>query len=84
MPEPSALTHAEEVKPYKVVGKSEWRDGYVVHLEDAVTIVVVRISSATFHETAVGDDVFVRLEKAPPTPPLPGRPIPGPGRDSRP
>jgi hypothetical protein len=66
-----APAHAVELKPYKVVGKSEWSDGYVVHLE-ASTIIMVRVSIATFHETAVGDNVFVRLEKAPPTPPGPG------------
>ena len=77
----SASPAVPEDKPYKVIGKTEWEDSFGVHLEKTYGKVTVNVDRASFHETTVGDYVFVRLEKAPP---LPGRPIPGPGRDSRP
>jgi len=94
MPDPSqpyrdaakdaAPANPQEIKPYVVVGKTEWADGYEVHLQfEPYPILRARVTCGTFHETNVGDYVFVRLEKAPP-PTVASRPIPGPGRDSRP
>jgi hypothetical protein len=56
----------ESIVPYRVAGKSETEDGYLVHLAIDTTTVRMVVDRATFYETIVGERVFVRLEKARP------------------